>query len=175
MVKSGLVLACVALAQWVSAQQAPQMEALPIDPNVRYGVLDNGLTYYVRHNETPKNRAEFHIAQKVGSILENEDQRGLAHFLEHMAFNGTEHFPGKNMLNYLENKGIKFGVDINAYTGFDETVYRIKTSTKNAELSMKSGELVPMPTGVHGKSRFLSCLPVANMPTVCPSEQWKLS
>ena len=155
MVKSGLVLACVALAQWVSAQQAPQMEALPIDPNVRYGVLDNGLTYYVRHNETPKNRAEFHIAQKVGSILENEDQRGLAHFLEHMAFNGTEHFPGKNMLNYLENKGIK--------------------STKNAELSMKSGELVPMPTGVHGKSRFLSCLPVANMPTVCPSEQWKLS
>ena len=97
MVKSGLVLACVALAQWVSAQQAPQMEALPIDPNVRYGVLDNGLTYYVRHNETPKNRAEFHIAQKVGSILENEDQRGLAHFLEHMAFNGTEHFPGKNM------------------------------------------------------------------------------
>ena len=66
MVKSGLVLACVALAQWVSAQQAPQMEALPIDPNVRYGVLDNGLTYYVRHNETPKNRAEFHIAQKVG-------------------------------------------------------------------------------------------------------------
>lgn len=64
MVKSGLVLACVALAQWVSAQQAPQMEALPIDPNVRYGVLDNGLTYYVRHNETPKNRAEFHIAQK---------------------------------------------------------------------------------------------------------------
>ena len=63
MVKSGLVLACVALAQWVSAQQAPQMEALPIDPNVRYGVLDNGLTYYVRHNETPKNRAEFHIAQ----------------------------------------------------------------------------------------------------------------
>ena len=74
MVKSGLVLACVALAQWVSAQQAPQMEALPIDPNVRYGVLDNGLTYYVRHNETPKNRAEFHIAQKVGSILENEVQ-----------------------------------------------------------------------------------------------------
>ena len=135
MVKSGLVLACVALAQWVSAQQAPQMEALPIDPNVRYGVLDNGLTYYVRHNETPKNRAEFHIAQKVGSILENEDQRGLAHFLEHMAFNGTEHFPGKNMLNYLENKGIKFGVDINAYTGFDETVYRISNvPTQNQNL-----------------------------------------
>ena len=135
MVKSGLVLAFLAVAQWVSAQQAPQMEALPIDPNVRYGVLDNGLTYYVRHNETPKNRAEFHIAQKVGSILENEDQRGLAHFLEHMAFNGTEHFPGKTMLNYLENNGIKFGVDLNAYTGFDETVYRISNvPTQNQNL-----------------------------------------
>ena len=69
MVKSGLVLDCVTLAQWVSEQQAAQMEALPIDTKVRYGVLDNGLTYYVRHNETPKNRAEFHIAQKVGSFL----------------------------------------------------------------------------------------------------------
>ncbi len=124
MVKSGLVLAFLTVAQWVSAQ-APQMEALPIDPSVRYGVLDNGLTYYVRHNETPKQRAEFHIAQKVGSVLENEDQRGLAHFLEHMAFNGTEHFPGKNMLNYLEKNGIKFGTDINAYTSFDQTVYRV--------------------------------------------------
>ncbi len=125
MVKSGLVAVCLFLTQWVSAQQAPQMQQLPIDPNVRYGVLDNGLTYYVRHNAEPKNRAEFHIAQKVGSILENEDQRGLAHFLEHMAFNGTEHFPGKSMLNYLENNGIKFGVDINAYTSFDKTVYRL--------------------------------------------------
>ena len=135
MVKSGLMVAFLAVAQWASAQQAPQMEALPIDPNVRYGVLENGLTYYVRHNETPKNRAEFHIAQKVGSILENEDQRGLAHFLEHMAFNGTEHFPGKSMLNYLENNGIKFGVDLNAYTGFDETVYRISNvPTQNQNL-----------------------------------------
>ena len=95
MVKSGLVLACVALAQWVSAQQAPQMEALPIDPNVRYGVLDNGLTYYVRHNETPKNRAEFHIAQKVGSILENEDQRGLATFWNTWHSTGQNIFPVK--------------------------------------------------------------------------------
>lgn len=116
MVKSGSACLCSPCPMGIGTTSS-QMEALPIDPNVRYGVLDNGLTYYVRHNETPKNRAEFHIAQKVGSILENEDQRGLAHFLEHMAFNGTEHFPGKNMLNYLENKGIKFGVDINAYTG----------------------------------------------------------
>lgn len=125
-----------------SAQEQQQLQPLPIDPAVRYGVLDNGLTYYIRHNETPQNRAEFHIAQKVGSILENEDQRGLAHFLEHMAFNGTEHFPGKAMLNYLEKNGIKFGTDINAYTGFDETVYRISNVPTNNEGLLDSCMLV---------------------------------
>ena len=124
--KSLLAAAIIALAMPAIAQeQNPMTQQLPIDTQVRYGVLDNGLTYYIRHNETPKNRAEFHIAQSVGSILEEENQRGLAHFLEHMAFNGLEHFPGKTMLNYLEHNGIKFGTDINAYTGFDETVYRI--------------------------------------------------
>lgn len=124
--KSLLAAAIIALAMPAIAQeQNPMTQQLPIDTQVRYGVLDNGLTYYIRHNETPKNRAEFHIAQSVGSILEEESQRGLAHFLEHMAFNGLEHFPGKTMLNYLEHNGIKFGTDINAYTGFDETVYRI--------------------------------------------------
>ncbi len=98
---------------------------LPLDPKVKHGVLPNGLSYYIMHNEEPKERANFYIAQKVGSTLENEDQLGLAHFLEHMAFNGTTNYPGKNMLNYLQSKGIRFGSDINAYTGFDETVYRI--------------------------------------------------
>ena len=78
-----------------SAQQQPQMPPIPTDPNVRIGKLENGLTYYIRHNELPENRADFYIAQKVGSILEEENQRGLAHFLEHMCFNGTTHFPGK--------------------------------------------------------------------------------
>lgn len=124
--KTLLVAALVAFIMPVVAQEAnPMAQPLPIDAQVRYGVLDNGLTYYIRHNETPKNRVEFHIAQKVGSILEEENQRGLAHFLEHMAFNGTGNFPGKNMLNYLEHNGIKFGVDINAYTSLDETVYRV--------------------------------------------------
>ena len=124
--KSFLVAAFVALVMPAMAQEEnPMAQPLPIDAQVRYGVLDNGLTYYIRHNETPKNRAEFHIAQRVGSVLEEENQRGLAHFLEHMAFNGTGNFPGKNMLNYLEENGIKFGVDINAYTGLDETVYRV--------------------------------------------------
>ena len=96
-----------------------------MDPEVRYGVLDNGLTYYIRHNELPKDRAEFYIAQKVGAIQEEEDQRGLAHFLEHMAFNGTKNFPGKSMLDYLEKNGVKFGTNVNAYTSIDETVYNL--------------------------------------------------
>ena len=124
MLKTALLTLCLFAGQAIYAQ-SPEMQPLPIDSMVRYGVLDNGLTYYVRHNETPKQRVEFHIAQKVGSVLEEENQRGLAHFLEHMAFNGLEHFPGKTMLNYLEENGIQFGSDINAYTGFDQTVYRI--------------------------------------------------
>ena len=112
---------------------AQQMAPLPIDPQVKYGKLENGLTYYIRHNAFPKNRAEFYIAQNVGSILENDSQRGLAHFLEHMAFNGSKNFPGKSMLNYLESNGVKFGTDVNAYTSFDETVYNISNVPVNRE------------------------------------------
>lgn len=119
------LLALVALTLTGLAQQMPQLTPLPLNPQVKTGVLPNGLTYFVMHNSEPKERANFYIAQKVGSTLENQDQLGLAHFLEHMAFNGTTHYPGKEMLNYLQNKGIRFGTDINAYTAFDETVYRI--------------------------------------------------
>jgi zinc protease len=98
---------------------------LPRDPDVRYGKLDNGLTYYIRHNNTPENRADFFIAQRVGSINENDDQQGLAHFLEHMCFNGTAHFPGNSLITYLETVGVKFGANLNAYTSTDETVYNI--------------------------------------------------
>lgn len=105
--------------------QGHQVQPLPIDPQVRYGKLDNGLTYFIRHNEQPKDRAHFYIAQKVGSMLEEDSQSGLAHFLEHMAFNGTKNFPGKNLINYLETIGVKFGSNLNAYTGFEETVYTI--------------------------------------------------
>ena len=108
-----------------TAQQLPQIPQLPIDSAVRYGQLENGLTYYIRYNDLPKERAEFYIAQKVGSILEEENQRGLAHFLEHMAFNGTKNFPGKSMLDYLEKNGVKFGTNVNAYTSIDETVYNL--------------------------------------------------
>jgi zinc protease len=97
----------------------------PIDPEIRMGKLQNGLTYLVRKNKEPEKRASFYIIQNVGAILENDDQNGLAHFLEHMAFNGTKHFPGKAIINSLEKHGVAFGRNINAYTAFDETVYNL--------------------------------------------------
>ena len=104
---------------------AQQMPPIPMDPNVRVGKLENGLTYYIRHNNYPEGQANFYIAQKVGSSLEEDNQRGLAHFLEHMCFNGTEKFPGNGVVKYLESIGVKFGGDLNAYTSIDETVYNI--------------------------------------------------
>ena len=124
MKKMMLALVLMGSTLTISAQQ-PQMPPLPTDPNVRIGKLDNGLTYYIRHNELPENRADFYIAQKVGSILEEDNQRGLAHFLEHMCFNGTTHFPGKGIINWLESIGVRFGQNLNAYTSVDETVYNI--------------------------------------------------
>ncbi len=108
----------------VSAQQM-QMPPVPLDPAVKTGKLENGLTYYIRHNEWPEKRCDFYIAQRVGSMQEENDQRGLAHFLEHMCFNGTTHFPGDALKQYLERIGVKFGENLNAYTSFDETVYNI--------------------------------------------------
>lgn len=124
----------LAFSAGISAQDASMLQPMPLNPKVKSGVLPNGLSYYIMHNEEPKERANFYIAQKVGSTLEAPDQLGLAHFLEHMAFNGTTNYPGKNMLNYLQSKGIRFGADINAYTAFDETVYNINnviTTDKN--------------------------------------------
>ena len=118
------VIAALAFSLGMMAS-AQQMPPIPVDQNVKIGKLDNGLTYYIRHNEEPKGQANFYIAQKVGSILEDESQRGLAHFLEHMCFNGTEHFPGNGVVKYCESIGVKFGADLNAYTSIDETVYNI--------------------------------------------------
>ena len=115
-----LLLAILFISITAIAQQNPTQ---PIDPAVRHGQLENGLTYFIRQNKQPENRADFYIAQKVGSMQEEDPQAGLAHFLEHMAFNGTKHFPNKEMLNYLEENGVKFGENVNAYTSFDETVY----------------------------------------------------
>jgi zinc protease len=116
------LIAMLALSATMFAQQAMPV---PFDPNVRRGKLENGLTYYIRHNEKPAQRANFYIAQKVGSILEEDDQQGLAHFLEHMAFNGTKNFPGKGLLNYMEHNGVKFGENVNAWTSIEQTVYML--------------------------------------------------
>ena len=116
------VLAAVSL---VSAAQASSDKTVPVDPAYRIGKLENGLTYYIRHNMEPAGRASYYIIQNVGAILEKDNQNGLAHFLEHMAFNGTQHFPDKTLLSTLEKHGVAFGVNINAYTSFDETVYNL--------------------------------------------------
>ena len=100
---------------------------IPLNKDVVTGKLKNGLTYYIMHNEEPKDRASFYFVQNVGAILEDDNQNGLAHFLEHMAFNGTEHFKGKGIIKMLEKNGVTFGKEINAYTAQDETVYNIST------------------------------------------------
>jgi len=116
--------------------QAPKKQAkdLPLDPAVRTGKLSNGFTYFIRHNEEPKNRVIFYLVNKVGSILETEEQRGLAHFMEHMSFNGTKHFPKNELVDYLQKSGVRFGADLNAYTSFDETVYQLPIPTDKPEL-----------------------------------------
>ncbi|NQX39080.1 zinc protease [Pedobacter steynii] len=100
-------------------------QVLPLDPDVRTGKLPNGFTYYIRQNNEPKNRVVLYLANKVGSILETDEQQGLAHFMEHMSFNGTKNFPKNELVNYLQKTGVRFGADLNAYTGFDETVYQL--------------------------------------------------
>ena len=125
MKKLNFFLAVLLLATCILPVTA-QIQPMPIDPELRYGRLPNGLTYYIRLNSTPKNRADFYIAQRVGSMQEEDSQSGLAHFLEHMAFNGTRNFPGKKLSDYLETIGVRFGENLNAYTGFDQTVYMIQ-------------------------------------------------
>ena len=98
-------------------------DPIPVDPNVKIGRLPNGLTYYIRKNTRPEKKVELRLAVNTGSVLEDNDQRGLAHFMEHMGFNGTKNFKKNELVDYLQKVGVKFGADLNAYTGFDETVY----------------------------------------------------
>ena len=133
-----ILSAVIAIAITLPSFAGKDGDQLPLDPTIRVGKLKNGITYYIRHNKNPENLVNFYIAQKVGSIQEEENQRGLAHFLEHMCFNGTEHFPGKSMINYLEGIGVKFGADLNAYTSIDETVYNIDNVPVNVEGAIDS-------------------------------------
>jgi zinc protease len=127
-----LLLFCLALP--LQAQETNFNQPVPIDPGVRIGKLANGLTYYIRKNDKPENKVELRLAINAGSILERDDQRGLAHFVEHMAFNGTKNFEKNELVSYLQSIGVRFGADLNAYTGFDETVYILPVPTKNKEL-----------------------------------------
>jgi zinc protease len=111
---------------------------LPVDPAVRVGTLPNGMRYYVRRNAKPEQRAELRLVVNAGSILEDNDQRGLAHFLEHMAFNGTKTFAKNDIVKYLESIGVRFGADLNAETGFDETIYILPVPTDSAGILEKS-------------------------------------
>lgn len=109
-------------------------DAMPWDPGVRKGTLDNGLTWYVEQNPEPQERVELWMAVRVGSVHEDEDQQGLAHYVEHMAFNGTEHFPKNELIEYLESVGTRFGAHLNAHTSFEETVYKLQVPTDDPEI-----------------------------------------
>jgi zinc protease len=111
-----LVVALVMGMTFAAQAQVDPSQPLPVDKEIRKGVLPNGLTYYIRHNEKPKGMAEFYIYHDVGAIQEDDNQQGLAHFLEHMAFNGTTNYPGKSLIEYLEKIGVKFGANLNAGT-----------------------------------------------------------
>ena len=138
----------------VNAQDKSNPDLLKLDPKIRFGVLDNGLTYYVLQNQEPKDRASFYIIQNVGAILEEDNQNGLAHFLEHMAFNGTKNYPDKGILDYLESYGVTFGRNINAYTNTNETVYNLSNVPTQKQVVLDSALLV-----LHDWTQFISLLP----------------
>ena len=133
-----------------TAQNLNLNDTLPVNQSIKKGVLANGMTYYLKNTDVTKGVASYYIIQNVGSVLEKENQRGLAHFLEHMAFNGTKNFKGKGVLDTLQKHGLVFGRDINAYTGFDETVYNINNIPTTPEL-IDTGLLI-----LHDWSNYLS-------------------
>ena len=135
----------------VTFGQAP----LPNDPEVKIGKLENGMTYYIRHNDKPAQRAEFYLATDAGAYQEEDDQDGLAHFLEHMCFNGTKNFPGKGILDWLQSIGAEFGRNINASTGFEQTQYMLNNIPIVRESIIDSCLLI-----MHDYSHFVTCDPV---------------
>lgn len=146
-----LIFSLVALFIGVSSICAQMIEELPLDPAVRVGKLDNGMTYYIRHNEKPKGQASFYIYHDVGAIQEEDDQQGLAHFLEHMAFNGSENLPEKAMIEQLETIGVQFGLNLNAFTSWDCTEYMIKDCPVAEEKNLDLALLI-----LHDWSQFIS-------------------
>lgn len=148
------MLAAVVFAAGSAMAQFDPMQPIPADKEVRTGRLDNGLTYYIRHNEKPKGQADFYILHNVGAIQEEDDQQGLAHFLEHMAFNGTKNLPGKQLIEYLETVGVKFGYNLNAGTSWDQTVYNISDVPTSRQGIIDSAMLI-----LHDWSHFIALRP----------------
>ena len=144
----------ISLAALIAATVAFAQTPLPNDPAVRVGKLDNGMTYYIRHNDQPAQRAEFYLATDVGAYQESDDQDGLAHFLEHMCFNGTKNFPDKMLLEWLQSIGAEFGRNINASTGFEQTQYMLNNIPIARESVIDSCLLV-----LHDYSHFVTCDP----------------
>src|SRR5688572_7658814 len=120
------------------AHNVPLTEKVPIDPRITVGTLQNGLRYYIRSNKQPEGRAELRLVVNAGSILEDEDQRGLAHFVEHMCFNGTRHFPKQDVVAFLQSTGMRFGAHINANTSFDQTVFQLQIPTDSPSVIDRS-------------------------------------
>ncbi len=147
-----MVAALLGVATLCFGQQ--QLPTLPNDPATRVGKLDNGMTYYIRHNDKPAQRAEFYLATDVGAIQETPDQDGLAHFLEHMCFNGTKNFPGKGILNYLESIGASFGGNVNASTGVEQTIYLLNNIPLVRPTVVDTCLLI-----MHDYSHFVTCDP----------------
>ncbi len=151
---AALVLCLLALLLTISLKaQAPQpapatfnaQDVIPFDAAVRRGTLPNGLTYFVRRNARPEKRVSLRLAVKAGSLYEADDQQGLAHLIEHMAFNGSAHFKPGELVSYFESTGARLGPHVNAYTSFDETVYMLELPTDNAEIVTR---------GLHGAGRL---------------------
>ena len=121
-IKEGLSIFLLSLFVLPLVAQINLSQPLSIDSNVKIGKLANGITYYIRKNAKPEKKVELRLVVNAGSVLEDKDQQGLAHFMEHMNFNGTKHFHKNELVNYLQSIGVRFGADLNAYTSFDETV-----------------------------------------------------
>lgn len=138
----------LAFILWISyisgsiAQTFDFSQKIPVDSSIRIGKLSNGLNYYIKKNRKPENRVELRLAVNAGSILEDTDQLGLAHFTEHMAFNGSKHFAKNEMISYLQTVGVRFGADINAYTGFDATVYMLQIPTDREDIIKKGFQVL---------------------------------
>ena len=147
-----LLLAAIATAAAIVGAQTPAIppnvlaakldDVVPIDPQITIGTLPNGMRYYIRLNRQPQGRAELRLAVNAGSVLEDDDQRGLAHFVEHMAFNGTLHFPRLDVVNFMQSLGMRFGAHVNANTSFDETIYELQIPTDSASIEGKAFDIL---------------------------------